>query len=274
MNRKDRGRERAARLRNLTLDIDATMDAWEDSAHSVHEVHRVAHHYNVFRDLFGHAHFYPTLRMSVEYDTPDGTANPVYYGNELSPGETPTPPDVTYPTTSDKLWSLLLVNLDGNFEDNERELVHWLVGNIQGNDVGSGETLVDYLPPLPIRGTGYHRMVFLLFQQSGTINFSSERRSSPCDSLSERSFRTRDFYRTFEDSLVPMSLRFYQCRWDESVREVFQSRLDIAEPIYEFIPNDVDRLGQLKKFPEGKTLTWLKNFMPKEPIYPSGGQFT
>ena len=48
----------------------------------------------------------------------------------------------------------------------------------------------------------------------------------------------------------------------------------MPEPIYEFIPTKVNKLGQLKLYPHKKTMDWLRRFMPKEPIYPGGGAFT
>lgn len=46
-------------------------------------------------------------------------------------------------------------------------------GNIPGGDVNKGETIFNYLQPFPAKGTGYQRMVFILYQQSTEIDFSS-----------------------------------------------------------------------------------------------------
>jgi len=51
--------------------------------------------------------------------------------------------------------------------------------NIKGSDVASGQTIVDYMQPIPVRGTGYHRMIFLLFKQNEKIDFSEEQRLLP-----------------------------------------------------------------------------------------------
>ena len=41
----------------------------------------------------------------------------------------------------------------------------------------NGEVLCDYLQPFPVKGTGYHRMVFVLYRQDkGRIDFSKEKR--------------------------------------------------------------------------------------------------
>ena len=48
---------------------------------------------------------------------------------------------------------------------------------------------------------------------------------------------------------------------------------DMAEPVYKFSPWKVSPLARLTRYPKGKTLDWLKRFMPKDPIYPGGGKF-
>ena len=66
---------------------------------------------------------------------------------------------------SNSLWTLVLTNPDGHLTEENAEYVHWMVGNIRGNDIASGKTLVDYLQPFPTFGTGYHRFVFVLYRQ-------------------------------------------------------------------------------------------------------------
>jgi len=45
-------------------------------------------------------------------------------------------------------------------------------GNIPSGDVNRGETIFNYLQPFPAKGTGYQRMIFILYQQTNEINFS------------------------------------------------------------------------------------------------------
>ena len=52
--------------------------------------------------------------------------------------------------------------------------------------------------------------------------------------LAERTFRTKEFYRQFEDQLTPAGLAFYQTDWDASLTDFFHKTLDMKEPIYEF----------------------------------------
>lgn len=49
-------------------------------------------------------------------------------------------------------------------------------GNIPENDITKGETLVEYLQPFPPKGTGYQRLIFVLYKQEKQIDFSSFKR--------------------------------------------------------------------------------------------------
>jgi len=59
--------------------------------------------------------------------------------------------------------------------------MYWSVdrGNIPGSDVSRGDTLVDYIQPFPVRGTGAHRFIFVLFEQNKHVNYGYIRRPSP-----------------------------------------------------------------------------------------------
>ena len=46
-----------------------------------------------------------------------------------------------------------------------REWVHWVVGNIPGNDVAKGDHLKGYVGSGPPKGTGKHRYVLALYKQ-------------------------------------------------------------------------------------------------------------
>ena len=48
--------------------------------------------------------------------------------------------------------------------------------NIPGNKVGEGSGL-DYIPPLPWQGSGFHRFCFVLFEQNGIIDDADPERT-------------------------------------------------------------------------------------------------
>ena len=70
----------------------------------------------------------------------------------------------------DSLWTLVMTNPDGHFEEDEAEYLHWMVANISGQGgvadlATSGDTICPYLQPFPPYGTGFHRFVFVLYKQ-------------------------------------------------------------------------------------------------------------
>ncbi|KAK7083773.1 39S ribosomal protein L38, mitochondrial [Halocaridina rubra] len=56
----------------------------------------------------------------------------------------------------------------------------FLRGNIPGGDVSRGEVICDYMRPLPPRGTGYHRIAFLLYKQEGLVDYTKYHKHLPC----------------------------------------------------------------------------------------------
>ncbi|XP_077406331.1 large ribosomal subunit protein mL38 [Vanacampus margaritifer] len=255
-NKKNVELERACRLRTFKISLDRVQEVWEKSIGPFH-IRRLADHYGVFRDLFPNAYFLPQIPLRICYS--QGTSAQVHYGNELTPTETASAPVVNFNADEGSLWTLLLTSPDEHLLDNEAEYVHWLVGNIPGGAVQSGEELCHYLPPFPARGTGFHRYIYILFQQEGPINFQEDLRPSPCHSLAERTFKTVDFYRKHQDSMTPAGLAFFQCQWDESVTSTFHNTLNMREPVFEFIRPPVYHPPQVK-FPHGKPLRYLDRY--------------
>ncbi|XP_048769606.2 39S ribosomal protein L38, mitochondrial-like isoform X2 [Ostrea edulis] len=208
----------------LKLDLDKVdEESW--NTNKKEELHQLAEHYGVFRDLFGGATFYPIVNLDVSYDMSDEYEIPVYHGNFITPSQTCHPPSVNYQAESDSLWTLLLTAPDSHLQDNSAEYLHWLVGNIPGNEISKGELLCDYLQVFPVKGTGFHRYVFVLFKQEQTIDFSDDRLTSNTCSLKERTFKTFDFYEKHQDHLTPAGVSFFQSEHDESIRELFWNKL-------------------------------------------------
>ncbi|XP_070574664.1 large ribosomal subunit protein mL38-like [Ptychodera flava] len=261
-NRNDVKLEQAARHRKLKISLDEMKKDWETTAGPYH-ILDVAHHYNIFQDLFDGAHFLPQIIMHVNYEQSQDFSVPVYRGNVVSPAEATNAPSVFYESSADDLWTLLFTNPDGHLLDNEAEYLHWMIGNIPGNDLHKGDVLCDYLKPFPASGTGYHRLVFVLFKQSQRIDFTSEQRQAPCYSLRERTFKTLDFYKKFEDLITPAGLSFFQCRWDKSVTDVFRQTLDMREPYFEYDHPPL-YIAPQKKWPRRRRIQYLNKYIPPE----------
>uniref|UniRef100_F7F769 Large ribosomal subunit protein mL38 n=2 Tax=Ornithorhynchus anatinus TaxID=9258 RepID=F7F769_ORNAN len=258
--------ERAARLRTALIPLEEVKAEWERTAGPYHR-QRVAEHYGLYRDLFRGATFVPRVHLRVAYNLDGDYVMPVYHGNEVTPTEAFGAPDVTFEAEEGSLWTLLFTSLDGHLLEPDAEYVHWLVTNIPGNEVAAGQEQCHYLPPFPARGTGFHRLVFLLFKQDHLIDFSEDTRPSPCSSLAQRTFRTFDFYRKHQDSMTPAGLAFFQCRWDDSVTTVFHRLLNMREPVFDFVRPPPYHPKQ-RKFPHQQPLRYLDRYRDsQEPSY-------
>ncbi|KAM4624633.1 large ribosomal subunit protein mL38 isoform 2-T2 [Polymixia lowei] len=254
-NKKNVELERATRLRTFKIPLDRVQETWEKSS-GPFQIKRLADHYGIFRDLFPMAYFLPRVSLRLSYGQDSGQ---VHYGNWLTPTEAASAPQVSFEAEEGSLWTLLLTCPDEHLLDSEGEYVHWLVGNIPGGAVQSGEELCHYLAPFPAKGTGFHRYVYVLFKQERPINFQEDIRQSPCHSLADRTFRTVEFYKRHQDNMTPAGLAFFQCQWDESVTNTFHNTLNMKEPVFEFVRPPVYHPPQVK-YPHGQPLRYLDRY--------------
>lgn len=254
--------EKASRLRQLEIPLDEVRKDWENTSAPYH-IKAMAHHYNIFIDLFDGADFLCHVVMRILYQCEDEGFMPVCFGNVITPTEALKAPSVSYDCEPGSLWTLLMVNPDGHLIYNDAEYVHWLVCNIPEDNISKGDTVFDYLPVFPARGTGYQRIVFALFKQNDRVDMTHERVPLPCTSLSNRTFSTDEFYSKHQDVITPAGLAFSQCRWDQSVRDIFHNILDMREPVFEYEVPKLHVLPQMK-WPHRKTLNYLKQYLPEE----------
>ncbi|KAA8581098.1 hypothetical protein FQN60_002679 [Etheostoma spectabile] len=222
------------------IPLDKVQETWAKSSGPFH-IKRLADHYGVFRDLFPMAYFLPQVSLRIGYGQDNN--GQVHYGNRLTPTIAASVPQISFDAEEGSLWTLLLT----------------CPGNIPGGAVQAGEELCHYLPPFPARGTGFHRYIYVLFQQEGPINFQEDVRPSPCHSLVDRSFKTIEFYRKHQDNMTPAGLAFFQSQWDESVTDTFHTTLDMREPVFEFIRPPVYHPPQVK-YPHRQPLRYLDRY--------------
>lgn len=153
----------------------------------------------------------------------------VKYGNaEVSDGKalTPTqvfelPTHVSWKTDPNSFYTLCLTDPDApsRQKPERREFLHWLVYNIPGCDLAKGETLVEYVPSGPPQGTGYHRYIFVVYQQPGKIK-PDEAKVPDNSAEPRRHFSIRKFAAKYNLTLV--AANFYQAEYDETVPKVHQ----------------------------------------------------
>ncbi|XP_063235721.1 large ribosomal subunit protein mL38 [Bacillus rossius redtenbacheri] len=232
--KQERTLEKLSRTQKLSVPLDKVKEEWSKSL-APYQIKTAAEHYGVFEHLFGDAYFYPQVMLDVLYkQKEEDLYMKVHRGNVIKPSEATAAPDVSYTADPATLWTLVLTNPDGHFSSDDSEYVHWFVGNIPGSDVSKGDVVWDYLQPFPPRGTGFHRFVFVLYKQEKRMDYSSLKKEQPCVNLSERTFRTQDFYRERQDDITPAGLAFFQSDWDRSLTDFYHNTLNMKEPVFEY----------------------------------------
>jgi len=237
--------ERAAR--HNTLEVDVTEVRRETVACGDHYDALVgaADLYGVFEDLYGpDVMFRPCIDLQVAYDMPDEDEYvlPVHRGNVIKPGDAKQQPEVSFRPgdygEDGSLWTLVMTNPDGHFEEDEAEYLHWMVANIPCKegvaDASSGETICPYLQPFPPFGTGFHRFIFVLYKQKSTLDLSNYRQPDAVDGvkLQPRTFRSREFFDSHD--VTPAGLAFFQSDYETSLHKFFHDVLNMKEPKYEY----------------------------------------
>ncbi|XP_072938538.1 large ribosomal subunit protein mL38 [Epargyreus clarus] len=224
--------EQLARHNKLEVDLDTVRKDWLELLGPQHKK-RIAEHYGIFEHLYGEGYFTPFLNLEVLYDCYPDSYLPVFTGNVIKPLEASKQPIVNFESDNEALWTLALTNLDGHLKENDKEYVHWLVANIPGNHVEKGDTIVDYLRPFPLKGTGYHRYVFVIYKQNGKVTYEVPKVVAS-SSLDDRTFVTREWYKKYQDDITPAGLAFFQSDWDPTVKDFFHNTLNLKEPVYEY----------------------------------------
>ncbi|KAE9554365.1 hypothetical protein FO519_002424 [Halicephalobus sp. NKZ332] len=124
---------------------------------------------------------------------------PVAYGdgNSIEMGNLLTPEDLRYKPVIDlektdpgRFYCLVMTDPDvpNRAMPTERELLHWLVVNITDRNIAKGEEIVPYKPPLPNMGSGLHRYVFVLLEQTRPITIATEAEKA---ALLEKSLKSK-----------------------------------------------------------------------------------
>lgn len=144
----------------------------------------------------------------------------VEVGEELTPSDVKFIPSVTWPASKNTYYSLCLIDPDAPSRENPkaRNWLHWMVGNIPGNDIASGKTLAEYVGAGPPQGTGLHRYIFLLFKQPSKINFE-EPLIKKNTGKGRAGFNVGTF--TSKYGLEPaIATNFFVAEWDSYVPEL------------------------------------------------------
>jgi len=145
----------------------------------------------------------------------------VNLGNNLTPTQVKdAPTQIRWNAEPNSLYTLVFTDPDAPSRETPtvREFQHWLVANIPGNKVESGETWGEYIGSGPPQGTGLHRYVFLVYKQPGKI----QAEHGPIDKYTRDGrpkWRAEQF--ASKHSLEgPIAGNFYQAEYDDYVPNV------------------------------------------------------
>jgi Phosphatidylethanolamine-binding protein len=128
------------------------------------------------------------------------------------------------------LYSVFLLDVDSPSRSapDHRNLVLWAVYNVPCSDMASGQVNIPYRMPLPLKGSGRHRLMFVVVPQGGQ-RWSLLEESVPAEE--QRSEirvqlwleHMRKGFRFPQDRLPPSGIFLLQTYWDESVDEHVQT---------------------------------------------------
>ena len=110
------------------------------------------------------------------------------------------------------------------------QYLHWMVTNIRGGDLSTGDLVCDYLQPFPALGTGYHRYTFVLYRQEAPLHLPRLAEEPGSVNLEARTFHSAEFYKEHQEVITPAGLGFFQSDYDSTIRDFFHHKLDMREP--------------------------------------------
>lgn len=121
-----------------------------------------------------------------------------------------------------------------------KEVQHWVVVNIPGNDISKGETLFDYVgsgPPkvqttlqfdklikISLKGSGLHRYIFLVYKQPGKLDKTKYADIEETSVTSRRQHVLKDLLSRFGLSDPPTAGNFYRAQYDDNVPKYHMER--------------------------------------------------
>ena len=196
---------------------------WQECAGHA-KIRTMARHHHIFEHVFGSAgngiaalnkkgllNTASAKNLTVSYG-PDLATDTVHRGNILAAAQTAEPPALDFSVGDGELYTVLMVSPDG-VRGNESEcFAHWVMTNVSDpSNLASASCAAEYTPAIPLKGTGYHRYVFVLLQQHmgaevdlGSASSVSERFVCVPTLISEQKMRLR-------------GLAFFQSTWDKTV---------------------------------------------------------
>ena len=136
-----------------------------------------------------------------------------------------SPPSFTIGSSSKSLFTVIISSLDSNVVENgKNELLHYAVSNLSNDE--KGQTWMDYMQPIPAKGSGYHRLVATLYHQTDRLEVE---KLSGC--LSGRQFDSAEYLAANQDVLTPAGFCFSQVYFREGSKKSNSSFFSVSNYI-------------------------------------------
>lgn len=101
-----------------------------------------------------------------------------------------------------------------------KEVRHWLVVNIQGKNISSGDTICEYIGSGPPKGIGTHRYIFLVFKQLNGKQVFDLPFASKYSREGRLSTKTRKLIADYTLQLIAGN--FYSAQYDDYVPLLYE----------------------------------------------------
>ncbi|KAN0041067.1 hypothetical protein ACTFIV_003603 [Dictyostelium citrinum] len=160
--------------------------------------------------------------------TPKKLLTVKYNGKELNINDTLTPtlvqnkPEVSWEAKNDELYTLILDDPDAPTRSDPKfgQWKHWLVTNIKGNDISTGQELAKYIGAGPPPNTSLHRYIFILCKQPSNqnIEFKGEH-ILPLTADLRNNWNAETFIKKW--NLEPEAINFFQAEHDDYVPQLY-----------------------------------------------------
>ena len=147
-------------------------------------------------------------------------------GKELTPTQVQNPPQLEWSAKENTFYTLIFTEPDAPSRQDHslKEWLHWLIVNIPEGNATQGDIIFDYQGSGPDKASGFHRYVYLLFEQVEKLHI--DLKPSPANSVEGRAkFSTVKFCQKYGlDS--PVAGNFYLAQYDE-YSEVLWAKLGL-----------------------------------------------
>ncbi|KAI3378028.1 hypothetical protein SNEBB_000102 [Seison nebaliae] len=213
-------------------------------------------HYDIFKDflLRKNSFFHSIVPLNIFHDINNENSIGIFSGNILKNSQLINFPKVEWKTeklrevNKETKWTFLIGNLDGNYLTNDESIfIQYLKKDICGSSINGGEKEeFSYIPPTVAKGTGFHRIIYVLLkqEQSSKIEMTNE----PDNELVRRTIKLEKLWEILGTKSIPVAIRFSQCQWDEQTKNTFENFYNMDQLIYE-AEQPLEYVEKQKNFP-------------------------